>query len=107
MSATINLESLADVIETELVNIFSNFIEMKTEPEEATLLLITNLYDTVGQSLHDLVNAIREGDERAAENVLVVKGEIGRIANDFLAHQSERIGVKPSGSGQAGNGNAG
>jgi len=94
MSASINLENLADVIETELVNIFSSFIDMKTEAGETTRLLLINLYDTVGQSLDDLVKAIREGDERAAEDVLIVKEEISRIATDFLAHQSERIGVQ-------------
>ncbi|MCW8963612.1 MAG: Na/Pi cotransporter family protein [Gammaproteobacteria bacterium] len=94
MSATINLENLADVIETELVDILSTFINMNTEASEATRLLIHNLYDTVNQSLHDLMKAIREDDEIAAQDVLIVKEEISRIANDFLSHQSERIGVQ-------------
>jgi len=94
MTATINLESLADVIETELVSILSTLIDMKTAPGEATRLLLTDLYDTVNQSLNNLIKSIRESDELAAQEVLIAKDDVSRIANDFLIHQSERISVQ-------------
>ena len=94
MTATINLESLADVIETELVNILSTVIDMKTEPGEATRLLLTDLYNTVNQSLNNLIKSIRESDELAAQEVLIAKDDVSRIANDFLIHQSGRISVQ-------------
>jgi phosphate:Na+ symporter len=94
MSATINLENLADVIETEMVDIFSAVIDMKAEAGEATRILLDNLYGTVKESIQNLVKAVREDDERAAASVLAVKQDISRIANEFLTHQSERIGIK-------------
>jgi phosphate:Na+ symporter len=94
MSATINLESLADVIETELVDIAEKFIDHEGEPSEVTQLLLRDLADKVSQAIEDVIRSVRENDEKAAENVIAVKEEIGRIAEEFLAHQSQRIGVK-------------
>ncbi len=94
MSATINLESLADVIETELVDIAEKFIDQEGEPSEATQLLLRDLADKVSQAIEDVIRSVRENDEKAAENVIAVKDEIGRIAEEFLVHQSQRMGVK-------------
>ena len=94
MSATINLESLADVIETELVAIAAEFIDRTSEPDEATRLLLHDLADTVYQAIEDVIRSVREEDEKAAANVIAVKDEIRRIAEEFLAHQSQRIGIR-------------
>ena len=94
MSATINLESLADVIESELVGIAEEFIDQAGEPSEATRLLLHDLADKVYQAIEDVIRSVRENDQKAAENVIAVKDEIRRIAEEFLAHQSRRIGVK-------------
>jgi phosphate:Na+ symporter len=94
MSATINLESLADVIETELVDIAEKFIDQEGEPSEATQLLLRDLADKVSQAIEDVIRSVRENDEKAAENVIAVKDEIRRIAEEFLVHQSQRMGVK-------------
>jgi phosphate:Na+ symporter len=94
MSATINLENLADVIKTEMVDILSTLIDKKIVASDATRVLLNNLYNKVEQALHDLVKAIREGDEIAAQEVLIVKVDIQRIVDEFLSRQSERIGVR-------------
>ena len=94
MSATINLESLADVIESELVAIAEEFIDQEGEPSEATRLLLHDLADKVMQAIDDVIHSVRENDEKAAANVIAVKDEIRRIAEEFLAHQSRRMGVK-------------
>jgi phosphate:Na+ symporter len=94
MSATINLESLADVIESELVGIAEEFIDQEGEPSEAARLLLHDLADKVYQAIEDVIRSVRETDEKAAENVIAVKDEIRRIAEEFLAHQSQRIGIK-------------
>jgi len=94
MSTTINLESLADVIESELVGIAEQFIEHEGEPSEATQLLLRDLADKVSQAIEDVIRSVRDNDEKAAENVIAVKDEIARIAEEFLAHQSLRMGVQ-------------
>jgi phosphate:Na+ symporter len=40
---------------------------------------------------------VREDDETAAEEVITVKDEVRRLAEEFLMRQSERIGVQESG----------
>jgi phosphate:Na+ symporter len=94
MSATLNLENLADVIETDLVEIGKRLIDQEAEPSEATLLLLRDLADRAGQAIKDVVTAVREGDEKAAEDVIAMKDDIRRLAEEFLARQSGRIGVQ-------------
>ena len=45
----------------------------------------------------DLMKAIGEDDEIAAQEVLIVKEDIQRITDAFLTRQSERIGVQDGG----------
>jgi phosphate:Na+ symporter len=97
MSATVNLENLANIINDELVDVGKVFIDMKVEPSEATRLLIGNLADKTAHAIDQVVRAVREEDENAAEEVITLKDEVRRIADEFLLRQSERIGIKDSG----------
>jgi phosphate:Na+ symporter len=97
MSANLNLENLADVIETELLVIGKGFIDLGREPSEASLTLLQDLGSKIYQAIEQLTRAIRESDETAAEQVLALKEEVGRIADRFLVHQTQRIGVKEGG----------
>ncbi|MEA3291173.1 MAG: Na/Pi symporter [Pseudomonadota bacterium] len=97
MSATVNLENLADIINDELLAIGKGFIDLGVEPSEATTLLLTDLLDKVSQAVDQTVEAVREDDEKAAEEVILVKDEIRRISDEFLLRQSERIGIQESG----------
>jgi len=97
MSATVNLESLADILNDEMYDIAMGFIEMKAEPSEATRLLVQNLTDKVGHAVDQVVQAVREEDERAAEEVIALKEDIHQIAEEFLLRQSERLGVVDEG----------
>ena len=91
MSATINLENLADVIESELVAIGEAFIAKDIKPSEATGILLYDLKEKLVSAINDLITAVREGDERAAENVITLRHEVRRLADEFIARQSERI----------------
>jgi len=97
MSATVNLENLADIINDELLGIAKDFIELEDEPSEATWLLMFNLADKVSQAVAHAVQAVREDDENAAEEVILLKDEIRQISEEFLRRQSERIGIQESG----------
>jgi len=97
MSATVNLENLADIINDELVTVGKGFIDLGVEPSEATLLLISSLADKVGHAIEQVILAIREEDETAAEEVITARDEVRRIADEFLLRQSERIGIQDSG----------
>ena len=97
MSATINLENLANIINDELVAVGKDFNNLKTEPSEATVLLVKNLADKIAYAIEQVIQAVREDDETAAEEVITLKEEIHQIAQEFLMRQSERIGIVDAG----------
>ena len=94
MSATMNMGNLADIINDELVDIGKNFVDLKIKSSEATSLLVVDLADKVGFAVDQIIQAVREDDETAAEDVITLKGEVNQIADDFLVRQSERLGIK-------------
>ena len=97
MSATVNLENLANIISDELVGVGKGFIDTAVEPSEATRLLFVNLADKIAHAIDQVIQAVREEDETAAEEVIILKDEVRRIADEFLLRQSERIGIQDSG----------
>jgi phosphate:Na+ symporter len=97
MSATVNLENLANIINDELVEVGKGFIDLEGEPSNASRLLMTNLADKVQHAIDQVIQAVREEDETAAEEVIILKDEIHRIAEEFLMRQSERIAIQDSG----------
>ena len=97
MSATVNLENLANIINDELVGVGKGFIDIEAEPNETTRLLLTNLTDKVSHAIDQVIQAVRDEDEKAAEEVIILKDEVRRIADESLMRQSERIGIQDSG----------
>jgi len=97
MTATVNLESLASIISDELANAAKDYINLNIEPSDATRILVSNLADKIAQVIDHVVQAVREADEKSAEEVIIVKREISEIAAKFLNRQSERIGIQGSG----------
>ena len=98
MTATVNLESLADVIESELVGLGKRAIDIQLEQDETTHILFVELTDMVEQAVAQVIRAIREADQQAAEAVINVKDEVRRLADEALARQSTRIGVAETGN---------
>ena len=94
MSAVINLENLADVMETELLEIGKDLIELDIRPSDASRKILLELGDRVEQSIRNVVRAVREEDQKAAEAVITVKDEIRRLSERFLSRQSESLGVR-------------
>ena len=97
MSATVNLENLANTINYELVDIVKGFLDLEGKPSDVTRLLMTNLGDKVSAAVEQAVQAVRDNDQKAAENVILVKGDIRQIADEFLQRQAERIGIQEPG----------
>ena len=97
MSATVNLENLANIISDELVGVGKGFIDTAIEPSKDTRLLFVNLADKIAFAIDQVTQAVREENETAAEEVIVLKDEVRRIAEEFLLRQSERIGIQDSG----------
>jgi len=96
MSATINIESLADVIETELSVICKKYIDYDLHESEVTSALIIDFGRTVNDAFDKLLQAIKNNDEAAAAEVLSVKEQIRHAVDAILKNQAGRIGVQTS-----------
>lgn len=96
MSATINIESLADVIETELSVICKKYIDYDLHESEATSALIVDFGKTVSEAFDKLLQAIKNNDEAAAAEVLSVKEQIRHAVDAILKNQAGRIGIQTS-----------
>ncbi len=94
MSATINLESLADIIETDLATLGNDYLNSDMQPSESTRLLLRELGEKVVLAVGTLIRAIRENDENAAAEVIALKDEIRHLSDLALQRQSERIAIR-------------
>lgn len=97
MSATVNLESLADIIETDLAGIGKDFMASDLRPSETTRLLLRELAGKVILAVGEVIRAIRENDEIAAAEVIALKDDIRLLADQALQLQAERIAVRDPG----------
>jgi len=96
MSATINIESLADVIESELSVICKKFLDHDLQESDETLDLFVGFSKMVAEAFDKLVGAIKNNDESAAAEVISSKEQIQHIVDDILRNQASRISVQTS-----------
>ena len=94
MSATINIESLADVIESELSEICKKYIDYDLHENDASLALFIDLSKTVGETFDKLVSAIKNDDQNAAAEVITIKEHIRHAVDEILKNQASRISVQ-------------
>jgi phosphate:Na+ symporter len=93
MNATINIESLADVMESELSVICKKFIDHGLDEDEESLALYAELTRTVGKAFDKLLVAIKNNDENAAAEVISLRENIRHAVDAILKNQAGRIGV--------------
>jgi phosphate:Na+ symporter len=96
MSATINIESLADVIESELSDICKVYIDQDLQESEETLSLLGEFTNMVSQAFDKLIAAIKNDDEAAAAEVIALKEQIQHSVDNILKNQASRINVQTS-----------
>ncbi len=91
MMATDNLESLADVVETDIVSLGRKAADLTSRPGDDTRALLTEFYATIVESVELTVRAIRDNDQRAAESVLMIKDTVRHQSEKLLARKAERL----------------
>jgi phosphate:Na+ symporter len=96
MTMTITLESIADVIESDLTDLAKQYFKIEHESSETTLQLIRGIYEAVVRAVSHTVRAIRDSDKAAAEEVMRMNTEIKRLTDEMLVRRSERLGRKES-----------
>lgn len=94
MTATDNVESLADVIETDIVALARKAADMKSAPGDETREMLAAVYTTVTRSVELAVQAVRDNDQRAARSVLMLKETIRDQSEQLLARKATRLGTE-------------
>lgn len=92
MTATVNLETLADIIETDLADLAKHQIEKKRRVSETMRGAFEDLYISVHQSVDLAVKSIRDDDQQAAARVINKKQAIRDLCEELLARESRRLG---------------
>jgi phosphate:Na+ symporter len=91
MTATDNLENLADVIETDLASVARQAFKLSDTGSNETGAMLNELYATVYSSLELTVQALRDNDQVAAESVLMLRASIREQSDRLLARKAERL----------------
>ena len=91
MAAANDLESIGDVIETDLVYLGMERIENGITISAATREVFENLHKEVSMSVAMALNAVMEKDEEAALGVLGMKDYIGLLVQSADRHQAQRL----------------
>jgi phosphate:Na+ symporter len=92
MIAANELERAADVIETDMTALGYAVVQHEIRASETLAAILDAMYDEVGGALGHAIDAVRDGDERAAQAVLNAKPEIQGHQEEALRHQAAAIG---------------
>lgn len=91
VTAVDNLENLADVIETDTAALARQAIELGLTSSDETRALLTGLYGTAIKAVGLTVRAVRDNDQHAAEEVLMMKNLVRDQSESLLARKAERL----------------
>lgn len=92
MTATINLENLADVIKDDIAEIALFFIEHNHRSSEVTREMFQNFYQDICQTVADTIEAVSKNDQQAAEKVINKKADIKHHIDKILTRKSITLG---------------
>ncbi|MHA1567825.1 MAG: Na/Pi cotransporter family protein [Alphaproteobacteria bacterium] len=91
MMALDNLESLADVIDNDIVPLAGKAFELRSVSGEETRAQLAEIYTKVYDSVELAVRAVRDDDQHAAESVLLMKNQIRDLSERLVARKAERL----------------
>jgi len=92
VAAMMNIESVADVIETDMVGVAKAYLEGEYEAgTQETQDMVKGLFETVRRSVELVVKAVGQSDQRAAQDVLLLKGEIREFADRLFERHAGRL----------------
>ena len=87
------LESIGDVLETDLAGLGRKWVEKDLRASEAMMSLLNELFEGVYAALEKTVFAIKENDESVARDTISMKNEINRRVNAALERQAHSLAV--------------
>ncbi len=94
MTATDNIENLADVIETDIVALAHRVVNLKSVSGEETRAMLTELYDSTVKAVELAVQSIRDNDQHAAESVMMLKSAFREQSDKLLGRKAARLSAE-------------
>ncbi|MCP4040336.1 MAG: Na/Pi cotransporter family protein [Gammaproteobacteria bacterium] len=91
MSAANDLESIGDLVETDIASLTEECIEKGIKVSDETQSLLKEFHAAVLQSVKGSVSALAESDQRKAQDVIGMKGDIQRMVDAAVTHQATRL----------------
>ena len=92
LGATMNLESISDVVETDMVALAKSYYERELRPpSEETAEMFKGLWECVRRSVELAVRAVGHNDQRAAQDVLLLKDDIRDFADRLFERHTNRL----------------
>ena len=91
MKVADELESVGDIIETDLVGLGYRFMDEDMKASDAIRHLFDELGDKLSVAVESIIRAIKDVDERAAAEVLSMKSDINHLLQRALDIQSSAI----------------
>jgi phosphate:Na+ symporter len=86
-----DMEGLGNVISRELVPVGRAFKEHGIKVSDTTGEMLGQAYQMVCSAVDDAFKAVVNGDQRAAQNVLVQRDEFWRLSEQVVRQQAERL----------------
>jgi phosphate:Na+ symporter len=91
MAAANDLENIGDIIETDMVHLGNEGIEARVSISKETREVLRKLHDIVSISTELAIDAVMEDDQRAAQEVIALKDDIGRLSESAALHETRRL----------------
>ncbi len=92
MASAVALETLADVIETDLVELADRSLAIKYTRSPKSRELLRKIYLEVSQSIELLVPILEDSDIESARRIIDQKSTISQLIETFILRKSERLG---------------
>jgi phosphate:Na+ symporter len=94
VAAMMNIESVADVIETDMVDVAKAYLEGEYEAStRETQDMVEGLFETVRRGVELVVKAVGQSDQRAAQEVLLLKDDIRDFADRLFERHAKRLHI--------------
>jgi len=93
MSTSDYLESIGDVVEDGLAEVGHKMLNEGVRPSDETLLMLRDLYDAVSKAVSKSIEAVKGNNQKAAQEVLALKGEVNRSISQVFDRQAERLAI--------------
>ena len=94
MTATTDLESLADVIETDIFALGRKAASFSGQTGDETRQMLIDLYESTLTALELTVKAVRDNDQHAAESVVMMKNTLRDQSDRVLSRKAERLSAE-------------